>query len=67
MQLQEMRYAVAVMEHRSFTKAADALFVSQPALSQSIGRLEHQRSESSLSDTSRYSVCGRSQAHFADG
>ena len=42
MQLQEMRYAVAVMEHRSFTKAADALFVSQPALSQSIGRLEHE-------------------------
>ncbi len=35
-----MRYAVAVARHQSFTRAAEALHVTQPSLSQQIQKLE---------------------------
>lgn len=38
--LRDIRYLLAIDEHRNFTRAADALFVSQPALSQKIRQLE---------------------------
>ncbi|CAM2159230.1 HTH-type transcriptional regulator CynR (plasmid) [Pararobbsia alpina] len=38
--LRDIRYLLAIDEHRSFTRAADALYVSQPALSQKIRQLE---------------------------
>lgn len=37
-----MRYLVALADHQSFRKAADACHVSQPALSQALKRIEHQ-------------------------
>lgn len=40
MQLMTVRYVIAVAELGSFTKAAEQLYVSQPALSQAIARLE---------------------------
>ena len=40
MEIQQLRVFVAVADHQSFTKAAQALNVSQPALSQVIAKLE---------------------------
>lgn len=42
MQLRDIQYAVSIGNHLSFSKAAVALFISQPALSQSIRRLEQE-------------------------
>lgn len=40
MDLGQLRYFNKIVEHRSFTRAAKACFVSQPALSQQIAKLE---------------------------
>lgn len=42
MQLTSIRYVIAVAKVGSFTKAAEDLYVSQPALSQAIRRLEQE-------------------------
>jgi DNA-binding transcriptional LysR family regulator len=41
-EIRHLRYFVAVAELRNFTKAAEASFVAQSALSQQISRLEHE-------------------------
>ncbi len=40
MELRDLKAFMAVVEHRSFTKAANDSFVSQPSLSKSIKKLE---------------------------
>lgn len=40
MNIRDLKYLVALKEHRHFGKAADACFVSQPALSMQIKKLE---------------------------
>ncbi len=42
MNLQQLRYAVALAEAKSFTKAAEKMFVVQSALSQQVRRLEQE-------------------------
>ena len=42
MELQQLRYAVAVAEERSFTRAAERCFVVQSALSHQIKALERE-------------------------
>ena len=37
----DYRYVVAIARHRSFSRAAEALYISQPALSRYILNLEH--------------------------
>ena len=40
MELRQLEYFVAVARHASFTRAADALWITQSALSQQVRRLE---------------------------
>jgi len=40
MNLRDLRYVVAIAEHRNFTRASEAVAVSQPALSNQIKKLE---------------------------
>ena len=40
MQIRDIEYVAAVAEYRSFSRAAEKLFISQPALSQQIAHLE---------------------------
>lgn len=42
MEIYQLKYFVAIADSGSFTRAADQLYVSQPSLSASIKKLEHE-------------------------
>jgi DNA-binding transcriptional LysR family regulator len=53
MELRQLEYFAAVARHRHFTRAAEALYVTQPALSQQIRRLEGELGLTLLRRTSK--------------
>src|SRR5271163_609927 len=53
MLLRHLRYLVAVVEHGGFTRAAEALHVSQPTLSQQVQQLEQRLGFNLLDRTGR--------------
>ncbi len=53
MELRQLEYFAAVARHRHFTRAADALYVTQSALSQQVRRLEEELGLALLLRTSR--------------
>ncbi|OBK21483.1 LysR family transcriptional regulator [Mycobacterium asiaticum] len=53
MNLQQLRYVLAVAETRSFTRAAETLFVVQSALSQQVRKLEDELGVSVFNRTTR--------------
>jgi DNA-binding transcriptional LysR family regulator len=52
-ELRQLEYFVAVARHRHFTRAAEELYVTQPALSQQVRRLEAELGLALLRRTSR--------------
>ncbi|HET8757150.1 MAG TPA: LysR family transcriptional regulator [Solirubrobacteraceae bacterium] len=53
MELRQLEYFVAVAKHRHFGRAAEAVYVTQPALSQQVQRLEAELGIALLRRTSR--------------
>jgi LysR family transcriptional regulator, cyn operon transcriptional activator len=68
MLLRHIRYFLAVTEHRNFTRAAEALHVSQPTLSQQIKQLENALGAQLLDRTGRtirLTDAGKAYAQYA--
>ncbi|MCE9606195.1 MAG: LysR family transcriptional regulator [Planctomycetia bacterium] len=69
MELQQLRYFVAVANHANFTRAAEACLVSQPSLSQQIIKLERELGQplfERLGRTARLTEAGRTFQDHAE-
>ncbi|MGW7557229.1 transcriptional regulator CynR [Streptomyces rimosus] len=70
LELRHLRYLLAVAEHGNFTRAAEALHVSQPTLSQQVRQLERALKAQLLDRTGRtvrLTDAGQAYAHYARG
>lgn len=66
MELRHLRYLIAVAEHGNFTRAAEALHVSQPALSQQVLQMEERLGVALLDRSGRsVTVTDAGQAYIA--
>lgn len=54
MEIRDIQIFMAIVEHSSYTKAAEALFISQPTLSKSMKRLENELQAQLLQRTTRH-------------
>ena len=52
-ELKQLRYFIAVAEHSSFVQAAQNLYITQPALSRAIAKLEEELGASLVERTTR--------------
>lgn len=67
-ELRHLRYLIAVAEHGSFTRAAEALHISQPTLSQQIKQMERVMGTQLLDRTGRavrLTDAGETYVHYA--
>lgn len=53
MKLQQLRYLIAVVDHGSFNKASQALYVTQPTMSKAVDDLEREMGVTILARTNR--------------
>ncbi|WP_370943249.1 LysR family transcriptional regulator [Amycolatopsis sp. cg5] len=56
MDLRQVEYFVAVVDHGGVTKAAEALFLAQPSLSQAVRQLERELGAELFDRTGRHLV-----------
>ena len=62
MTITQLKYALAIAEHKNFTKAAEKCFVTQPTLSTQIQKLEDELDVGALGDCWRSrGACPRSR------
>lgn len=66
MDLRQLRYFIGILEHGSLTRAAEALHVAQPALSQNLKRLEEDLGSRLVLRTSRGVVPTETGARLAE-
>jgi LysR family cyn operon transcriptional activator len=68
LELRHLRYLLAVAEHANFTRAAEALHISQPTLSQQVKQLERSLKVQLLDRTGRtvrLTDAGQTYVHYA--
>lgn len=68
MELRQIRYVLEIAKYNSFSRAAEMLFISQPAISQQVRALEQELHTTLFQrDTRRRALLRRGRADFRAG